>query len=178
MVPLISRFDPWRSGLCTCPPKLTFNPYSGCDHACVYCYASSYVPDFKNCRPKKDLIKNLRREASKLNGQIVSMRNSSDPYPCLEAEAGLTRECLKVLSEQNCRIQIVTKSDLVVRDVDMLSRVSSTVALTVTTDDDGLAKIIEPNAPLPSKRLKAVEQLVEKGVPVSRTVRPNNSIRQ
>ncbi|MEM2108797.1 MAG: radical SAM protein, partial [Candidatus Bathyarchaeia archaeon] len=41
---LISRFDPWRSSLCTCPPKLTFNPYTGCDHACVYCYASSYIP--------------------------------------------------------------------------------------------------------------------------------------
>ena len=68
------------------------------------------------------------------------MCNSSDPYPRLEAETGLTRECLRVLSEQNCRIQIVTKSDLVVRDADLLSHVPSTVALTVTTDDDGLAK--------------------------------------
>ena len=55
-VPLISRFDPWHSGLCTCPPKLTFNPYTGCDHRCLYCYATSYIPNFQAVHPKKEML--------------------------------------------------------------------------------------------------------------------------
>jgi DNA repair photolyase len=171
-VGLISRFDPWRSGLCTCPSKLTLNPYTGCDHACTYCYASSYVQRFSCCRPKKDLIQRLAREVCRLNGETLSISNSSDPYPTVEAEAGLMRNCLEILSEHDCRVQIVTKSPLVVRDVDLLRRVPSMVSLTVTTDDDCVAGLIEPGAPLPSARLRAVEALVEKGIPVSVRVDP------
>jgi DNA repair photolyase len=171
-VGLISRFDPWRSGLCTCPSKLTFNPYTGCDHACTYCYASSYVPRFSDCRPKKDLIQRLAREAEGLRGEIVSISNSSDPYPFVEEKMGLMRECLKILSGQDCRVQIVTKSSLVTRDVDLLRKVRSMVSLTVTTDDDCTARLIEPRAPLPSARLKAIGALIGKGVPVSVRVDP------
>ncbi len=171
-MPLISRFDPWRSGLCTCPPKLTFNPYTGCDHQCVYCYASSYIPSFSDCRPKKDLLAALKREAAKLNGETVSVANSSDPYPRAEASTGLTRRCLEILAESNCKIQIITKSNIVVRDDDLLSKVPSTVALTITTDDDNLAKLIEPHAPLPSQRLRAAQDLIKKGIPVSVRIDP------
>ena len=171
-MPLISRFDPWRSSLCTCPPKLTFSPYTGCDHECVYCYASSYIPRFFNCRPKKDLIQNLQREAAKLKGEIVSIANSSDPYPRMEAEALLTRMCLAVLSQHDCRIQIITKSTIVQRDIDLLRKVPSAVALTITTDDDNTAKLIEPHAPSSTKRLKTVETLIGKGVPVSVRIDP------
>ncbi len=171
-VSLISKFDPWRSKLCTCPPKLTFNPYTGCDHACVYCYASSYIPKFYDCRPKANLISRLKKEAVKLRGEIISISNSSDPYPNLEAETGLTRRCLEILSSQNCRIQIITKSDMVIRDIDLLNKLPSMVSLTITTDKDSTAKVIEPNAPLPSKRLKAIEKLVGKGVPVSVRIDP------
>src|SRR3990170_9123388 len=159
MVPLISRFDPWRSSLCTCPPKLTFNPYTGCDHACVYCYASSYIPHFASCRPKKGLLRNLQREAAKLKGETVSIANSSDPYPRIEAETGLTRMCLAILSQHDCRVQIITKSTLITRDTDLLSKVPCAVALTITTDDDNTAKQIEPNAPSPTERLKTAEAL-------------------
>jgi len=171
-VPLISRFDPWRSGLCTCPPKLTFNPYTGCDHQCVYCYASSYIPSFSDCRPKKDLLAALKREAAKLNGETISIANSSDPYPRAEASTGLTRRCLEILAESNCKIQIITKSNLVVRDDDLLSKIPSTVAFTVTTDDDDIAKLIEPHAPLPSQRLRAAQDLIKKGIPVSVRIDP------
>ena len=171
-VPLISRFDPWRSGLCTCPPKLTFNPYTGCDHQCIYCYASSYIPSFSDCRPKKDLLTVLKREAAKLNGETISIANSSDPYPRAEASAGLTRRCLEILAESNCKIQIITKSNIVVRDDDLLSKVPSTVALTITTDDDNIAKLIEPHAPLPSQRLRAAQDLIKKGIPVSVRIDP------
>ena len=171
-MPVISRFDPWRSSLCTCPPKLTFNPYTGCDHACVYCYASSYIPRFADCRPKKGLPQSLQREAAKLKGETVSIANSSDPYPRLEAEAGLTRKCLAILAQSNCRIQVITKSSLVTRDTDLLSKVPSTVAVTITTDDDAKAKLIEPHAPSATERLKTVETLIRKGIPVSVRVDP------
>jgi len=169
---LISKFDPWQSRLCTCPSKLSFNPYTGCDHTCVYCYASSYIPKFFDCRPKKNLFSRLKKEAVKLNGEIISISNSSDPYPNLEAKTGLTRRCLEFLSRQNCKIQIITKSDLVVRDIDILRKLPSMVTLTITTNDDAKAKTIEPNAPLPSKRLKAVRTLVNKSIPVSVRIDP------
>ena len=171
-MPLISKFDPWQSGLCTCPPKLTFNPYTGCDHECVYCYASSYIPNFTDCRPKKGLLAVLKREAAKLNGQTISLSNSSDPYPRAEASEGLTRRCLEILAGSNCKIQIITKSNLVVRDDDLLRKVPSTVALTITTDDDDLARLIEPFAPLPSQRLRAAQDLIEAGIPVSVRIDP------
>jgi len=171
-VSLISRFDPWRSTLCTCPPKLTFNPYTGCDHGCVYCYASSYIPKFFNCRPKKDLIAKLKREAAKLKDEIISISNSSDPYPNLEAKTRLMRKCLEILSQHDCKIQIITKSNLVARDIDLLRKIPSTVSLTITTDDDKIAKIIEPHAPPASERLKTVETLIKNGVPTSVRIDP------
>lgn len=118
------------------------------------------------------MLPRLRSEARKLNGQIVSVANSSDPYPNLEARASLTRKCLEILSEQNCKVQIITKSDLVVKDIDLLEKMCSTVSMTITTDSDGVAKLIEPSAPACSKRLKAVETLIAKGIPVSVRIDP------
>jgi DNA repair photolyase len=158
--------------MCTCPRKLTLNPYSGCDHGCLYCYASSYIPNFTECRPKKDLLATLKREAAKLKGEVVSISNSSDPYPRIEAQLGWTRKCLELFTESDCRIQIITKSDIVVRDDDLLTKVPSTVALTITTDDENLAKILEPKAPSPSQRIRAAQDLLSKGIPVSVRIDP------
>lgn len=169
---LISRFDPWRSSLCTCPPKLTLNPYSGCDHHCVYCYASSYISNFHECRPKKGLLQKLRREAANLKDETVSISNSSDPYPRMEVTAGLTRRCLEILAESKCRIQIITKSNLVTRDDDLLGKVPSTVALTITSLNSEVARLLEPHAPPPADRLRAAEDLISKGVPVSGRIDP------
>ena len=169
---LISSFDPWRSSMCTCPPKLTFNPYTGCDHGCAYCYASSYISQFAKCRPKKSLLERLQREAKKLTGETISIANSSDPYPRMEATAGLTRRCLEILAESNCRIQIITKSNLVIRDEDLISKVPSTVALTMTTDDAEVAKLLEPHVPSPDARLRAADSLINKGIPVSVRIDP------
>ncbi|MGQ9642045.1 MAG: radical SAM protein [Candidatus Bathycorpusculaceae bacterium] len=169
---LITPFDPWHSKLCTCPPKLTFNPYTGCDHRCLYCYASSYIPKFYACRPKKDLLARLEREAKKLRGEIVSIANSSDPYPTIEAEKALTRQCLKILARCDCKIQIITKSDLVTRDIDLLAKVPTVVSLTITTEDENLAKTIEPKAPPPKQRLKAIQTLAENGIPTTVRIDP------
>jgi DNA repair photolyase len=158
--------------MCTCPRKLTFNPYSGCDHGCLYCYASSYVQNFAACRPKNEQLTTFKREAAKLKGEIVSISNSSDPYPRIEASIGWTRQCLAILAESNCRIQIVTKSNIVTRDDDLLAEIPSAVALTITTDDEGLAKTLEPDAPSPLERLRAVQDLLGKGIAVSVRVDP------
>ncbi|MFW5936345.1 MAG: radical SAM protein, partial [Candidatus Hadarchaeota archaeon] len=62
---VVRPFDPWRSELCTCPPKYSFNPYTGCAHGCLYCYAT-YIPHFHNLRMKKDLLKRLDSDLRKL----------------------------------------------------------------------------------------------------------------
>jgi DNA repair photolyase len=118
------------------------------------------------------VIPKLTREATKLNGEIVSIANSSDPYPRIEAKLGLTRECLEILSAHNCRIQIITKSNLVTRDSDLLRKMPSTVSLTVTTEDDEIAKLIEPEAPSSTERLKAAKILIENGIPTSVRIDP------
>ncbi len=169
---LITVFDPWKSQLCTCPDKFTFNPYTGCDHGCLYCYASSYIPRFYDCRPKKNLLSRLKREAARLKGELVSISNSSDPYPRLEQKTGLTRRCLEILAESCCRLQIVTKSDLVVRDIDILKKVPCVVSVTVLTVDDGLSGKLEPGAPVSSRRLEAIDTLVKEGVPTTVRIDP------
>lgn len=118
------------------------------------------------------MVRRLEWEAAKLKGELVSIANSSDPYPTVEAEKGLTRRCLEILTRQNCKIQIITKSNIVLRDIDLLKRVPSMVALTITTDDEEIAKILEPNAPPPSERLKTVGRLVACGIPVAVRIDP------
>ncbi len=169
---LLTLFDPWKSTLCTCPPKLTFNPYTGCDHRCIYCYASSYVPRFYDCRPKKNLLNRLKKEASKLSKELISISNSSDPYPQLEKKLELTRNCLKILRQNNCRIQIITKSDLVVRDIDILKDILCVVSITILTNNDKLSKKLEPGAPASSKRLKAIETLAKERIPITVRIDP------
>ena len=174
---LLTKFDPWKSGVvahqfCTCPDKLTFNPYTGCDHKCVYCYVSSYIPDFFNCRPKKNLVQKLEKESRKLKGEIISISNSSDPYPLIEKELCLTRKCLEILSRRDCKIQIITKSNLVTRDIDLFKRTHSMVAISITIENDQVSKKLEPNAPLSSTRIRAVETLTQEGIPVCVRIDP------
>ncbi len=169
---LLTAFDPWKSESCTCPPKMTFNPYTGCDHGCLYCYASSYIPQFHNCRPKKNLISRLKKEAPRLDGQLISISNSSDPYPQLEQKTELTRMCLRILAENRCRLQILTKSDMVVRDIDILKQVPCVVSITILTMDDRLSLKLEPGAPVSSRRLKAIETLVNEDIPATVRIDP------
>ncbi|MEJ2270983.1 MAG: radical SAM protein [Candidatus Bathyarchaeota archaeon] len=169
---LLTPFDPWKSTLCTCPSKLTFNPYTGCDHRCTYCYASSYIPRFFDCRPKKNLLNRLKKEASKLHKELISISNSSDPYPQLEKKLELTRNCLKILQQNMCRIQIITKSDLVIRDIEILKDSPCVISITILTINDKLSKKLEPGAPTSSKRLKAIEILTEERIPTTVRIDP------
>jgi len=170
---ILKSFDPWKSPMCTCPPKLSLNPYTGCPHGCLYCYAASYIPRFSECRPKADLLKRLAREVSKVEpGVLLAIANSSDPYPPAEKSLGLTRGCLEILGERGVRVQVVTKSDLVCRDSDLLADMRATVSVTITTLQDDISRILEPGAPLPERRLQTIEHMRRLKIPVSARIDP------
>ena len=149
------------------------NPYTGCSHSCVYCYITSYIPRAFEARLKRNLLKQLRRALPKLDPQIpVTIANSSDPYQPLEKDYRQTRSCLKLLKEFNFRVEIVTKGDLVTRDAGLLADMGAAVAVTVTTMDEDVAARLEPKAPPPERRLRALQQLAEHGIPVACRIDP------
>lgn len=170
---ILRPFDPWKSPLCTCPAKFSLNPYTGCPHGCLYCYASSYIPRFSQCRPKSGLLRRLAGEAKRLPpASLVALSNSSDPYPPLEKELGLTRGCLQIMKGRGLSVQVVTKSHLVAEDAGLLAGMRSCAAITVTCLDNGTSRRLEPGAPLPGQRLAALQRLADEGVAVSARIDP------
>ncbi len=157
-------FDPWNFPLCTCPKKYTVDPYTGCEHRCIYCYITSYIKDPWRVRPKRDFLKLFERDLRRAERMPISMSNSSDPYPGMERDLRLTRGALNLMKRYDFPVLLLTKSDMVSRDADILAEMKSVVALTITTFDDDLAKRIEPMAPPSERRLKALQSLVSKGV--------------
>ncbi|MCR8455853.1 MAG: radical SAM protein [Candidatus Korarchaeota archaeon] len=169
---VLTSFDPWRSPLCTCPRKYTINPYTGCSHRCLYCYTTAYIRS-RESKPKQYLNHRLRRDLKYIDPRFpVDMSLSSDPYPPEERILGITRAVLELLLPAGLRVQITTKSDALLRDIDLLSRYNVAVSVTITTLDDSLARRLEPNAPPPSNRLKALEILKDHDVPFSVRVDP------
>ncbi len=163
---VLRRFDPWHGSLCTCPIKYSLSPYTGCGHSCLYCYISAYIRDPFRPRPKKDFLKNLKKDLKRIKpGYLVSISNSSDPYTPPEEELELSRAAIKLLLDSGLRVLIVTKSDLVVRDIDVLSRGSSAVSITITTMDEEVARRLEPRAPSPDRRMRALGKVSSAGIP-------------
>jgi len=165
-MPLITKFDPWKSPLCTCPEKLSLNVYTGCSHSCLYCYSSAYIKNFFKPRVKKDYLKRLRREIKNLNEKIpISISNSSDPYITLEKDFRYMQHTLKLL--KGYKKLIVTKSDLIVRDIEILKEEKErvVVSITITTLDEEITKKLEPNAPNSKRRLEALKKLSNAGIP-------------
>ncbi len=158
---LIKPFDPWKSSLCSCPPKYSLSAYTGCGHGCLYCYASSYIPKFYQPRPKKDFIQKLEKEINKIPaGSTIAISNSSDPYQPLEKEFSLTHKTLEILRNFNFKVNIVTKSDLILKDINLLKKIKKIlVTVSLTSLDDNLLKKLEPNCPPTSQRLKAIHKL-------------------
>lgn len=170
---ILRPFDPWKNPLCTCPSKLSLNPYTGCLHGCLYCYASSYIPRFSQCRPKRDLLRQLARDVSKLLPEsLITISGSTDPYQPAEKDFGLTRGCLQILGSRGIAVQVVTKSDMVCKDIDLLSEMRSVVNITITTLKDPISRRLEPGAPMPKRRLQAIKKLSDNGIPVSVRVDP------
>lgn len=163
----LPKFNSPRTALCTCPPKYNINPYLGrCTHNCLYCYAIKF-PSFNG---KVTPRLNLKREISEMvegtrRRLPVMLSDSTDPYQPLEREYELTRGCLEVLVKHRFPILIVTKSDLVVRDIDLFKKTLTVVSMTITTCHDDIAALIEPNAPKPYARFQALKKVADEGIP-------------
>ncbi|WP_456398361.1 radical SAM protein [Palaeococcus sp. (in: euryarchaeotes)] len=166
-------FDPWKSKLCTCPFKYTLNIYTGCDHACVYCYITSYIPRAFQVRTKEGLLSGLEKELRKLDKRfIIALSYSSDPYPTIDRELKITRKVLELFKRYNIRCLLLTKSSLFERDLDILKELKCAVGITVTTVDSKKAKLLEPNAPDPLKRIRALKMAKKEGIPVYARIDP------
>ncbi|WP_456420933.1 radical SAM protein [Thermococcus sp.] len=169
----IRPFDPWKAKLCTCPFKYTLNVYTGCDHGCVYCYITSYIPNAFRVRTKERLLEKLERELRKFNRRyIIALSYSSDPYPTVERELGITRRVLELFKSYDVRCLLLTKSDIFKRDIDILSELRCAVGVTVTTVNERKAKLLEPNAPSPRARIKALKNAKKAGIPVYARIDP------
>jgi DNA repair photolyase len=165
----------------------SLNPYRGCEHGCIYCYARptheylglSAGLDFETrIFVKEDAPALLRAELSRTGWepQVLALSGVTDPYQPIERRLGLTRACLQVLAEFRNPVGVVTKNALVTRDADVLADLASddcaNVALSVTTLDESLRRVLEPRASRADLRLDAVARLNAAGVPAGVMLAP------
>lgn len=163
------------------PFDRSINPYRGCEHGCIYCFARpshAYLGlspgmDFETrlvARPNAADV--LRQELSKPRYKVATLAlgTNTDPYQPCERDLGITRACLEVLRDFDHPIAIVTKGSLIERDLDILSEMAAKglvrVGISVTTLDPGLSRRMEPRAPAPARRLAVIHRLAAAGVPV------------
>lgn len=165
----------------------SINAYRGCEHGCVYCYARpthawldlSPGLDFETrlfAKPEAAALLRQELSAPGYRAAPLAIGTNTDPYQPIEGKWGITRDVVEVLSETGHPLIITTKSDRLLRDIDLLADMAArgllAVAVSVTTLDDGITRTLEPRAPRPSKRLKAIEALAKAGVPVQVNVSP------
>lgn len=166
---------------------ISINPYRGCEHGCIYCYARpnheylgfSAGLDFESTilvKTAAPLL--LRRELSRpgWTPRMLGISGVTDPYQPGERRFRLTRACLEVLADARHPVGIVTKSGLITRDLDLLRELNRhdavAVAVSVTTLDPALARVMEPRAASPERRLNTIRSLAEAGIPVTVLVAP------
>jgi DNA repair photolyase len=163
------------------------NPFRGCEHGCIYCFARpthawhdlSPGLDFETKLFAKPDAAALLREALAKRGYVcqpIAFGTNTDPYQPIEADWRITRACIEVLSACDHPITITTKSDRVVRDIDLLAPMAkkglAAVMLSITTLDPAIAMTLEPRAPHPERRLAAVAKLRAAGIPVYVSLSP------
>ena len=172
-------------------PDISFdrsiNPYRGCEHGCIYCFARpthSYMGlsaglDFESkLFAKPDAPRLLEKELARegYEPRTIAIGTNTDPYQPIEKQWRIMREILEVLEAHDHPVGIVTKSALVMRDIDILSRMAARglakVALSVTTLDAKLARTMEPRAATPTRRLETLKTLDAAGIPVSAMMAP------
>jgi DNA repair photolyase len=172
-------------------PDISFdrsiNPYRGCEHGCIYCYARpthaflglSPGLDFESklfVKPEAPRLLERELSAASYAPRTIAIGTNTDPYQPIEKQHQVMRRILEVLDRFGHPVGIVTKSALVLRDLDILARMAkrnlAKVALSVTTLDPKLARVMEPRAATPQRRLDALRALVEAGVPTSVMVAP------
>lgn len=165
----------------------SINPYRGCEHGCVYCFARpthAYLGlspglDFESklfVKPDAPALLEKELSAAEYEPKMIAIGTNTDPYQPIERERQVMRGILEVLEKTGHPVGIVTKSALVVRDIDILARMAkrnlAKVALSVTSLDPKLARSMEPRASTPPKRLEALRQLTEAGIPTTVMVAP------
>lgn len=151
---------------------LSANFYSGCNHGCVYCYAPGIrrqtSEQYLEVVPRRNALQEFERDCKKNYGtdKAVLFCFMTDPYNSLEKELGITREALKIALKHHIPIQVLTKSTLVLRDIDVMKKfgTSINVGMTLTASKDSTSKEWEPNASLPQERLNALKTLKENGI--------------
>ena len=163
------------------------NPYRGCEHGCIYCYARptheylgwSAGLDFETkIMVKEDAPQLLRKELSsdRWRPQTLALSGVTDVYQPIERQLQLTRRCLEVLADFRNPVGVVTKNHLVTRDIDLLSRLARheavRVIVSITTLDVELTRIMEPRTSSPNRRLATIEALADAGIPVGVFVAP------
>lgn len=163
------------------PFDRSLNPYRGCEHGCIYCFARpthawlglSPGLDFETrlvARPNAPDVLARELRAKKYKVAPLAIGTNTDPYQPIERDRGIMRACLEVLREFRHPVAIVTKGALIERDIDILSEMAgqglARVGISVTTLDEGLSRRMEPRAPGPRRRLMTIRRLVDAGVPV------------
>lgn len=148
------------------------NPYTGCQHNCLYCYAH-FMKRFTGHREpwgqfvdvKVNAPDLLRREIARKNKARVWISGVCDPYQPLEAKYKLTRQCLEILAQNNWPVVIQTRSPLVLRDIDVIKNGRDfEVGFSITTADDGIRSLFEPAAPPIKERVRALDELHRAGI--------------
>jgi DNA repair photolyase len=167
--------------------KWTINPYRGCEHGCIYCYARpgheylgmSCGLDFETkIMAKMDAPELLKREfaSTKWLGEPIMMSGVTDCYQPIEEKLRITRRCMEIIAECRQPVTIVTKNRLVLRDLDLLRELAAHhavgAAVSVTTLDRELAMKMEPRASAPADRLRTIRELSQAGIPVTVMVAP------
>jgi len=165
----------------------SINPYRGCEHGCIYCFARP-THSYLNLSPgldfetriiaKVNAAERLREELARPRYEPRSLviGTATDAYQPIERKLGITRRVVEVLAECNHPFSVVTKSSGIERDLDLIAPMAAqglvSVYLSITTLDNELARILEPRAAAPARRLKAIKALAEAGVPVGVSVSP------
>lgn len=159
--------------------RYNMNLYRGCQHACIYCDSRSscyQLGELSDIRIKENALFLLEKELrSKRERGTIGFGSMNDPYMPVEKGEELTRRALQLVLRYRFPVHIITKSNLVERDIDLLkeiSKVYAAISLTITTTDDRLSKIIEPNAPVSSLRFHALKALSQAGIYTGITLMP------
>jgi DNA repair photolyase len=148
------------------------NPYVGCGHGCRYCYATFMKRFTGHTEPwgtfvdiKVNAPEVLRRQLKRAARGYVMLSSVTDPYQPLEKKYALTRRCLEILLEHQFSVGILTKSPLVLRDLDLIRQFDDIeVGMTITTEDEEIRKVFEPGAPAIAARIQALKELHDRGV--------------
>lgn len=156
------------------------NLYRGCQHGCIYCDTRSEcygINDISSITVKENAIELLQQELRGLHRKrgTIGTGSMNDPYMPIEKESGMTRKALGVIASEKFPVHIITKSDLVVRDTDLLQEITkiyAAVSLTITTANHQLARRLEPQAPPSSSRFKALYNLSKAGIYTGITLMP------